>query len=282
MIVYIEQVLIDNLFINYLLLFLVAKFLSLEKKFWRLGLGSLTGTIFAILFPLFNFGGVVLVVLKILLGFVIITISFEYKTLKKCLLILFTFIAVTAVMGGIIFGLLFAVNPNLQLENGTFVYTSTLPIGVYIFIVMIVTKILADAFTYADKKSKIKKYEYNMSILNQNKIYNIKVFLDTGNLLVDSNSGKPIIVISFKIFQKLFDIKTVDFLTGHYKIPNSRYLKTDSALGKSNMLLFEVDGVIIKDNEKEKQIDKAVLGLGKANFYNTLGCDAIMGRQIFD
>jgi len=282
MIIYVEQVVIDNLVINYLLLFLVAKALSLPSKIWRLCLGSLTGTVFALVFPLFSIGGILLVVLKILLGMVIITIAFEYKTLKKFFLILFCFILFTAVMGGVIFALLLAVNPSIKLENGTFVYNQNIPIGLYVLLIAITSKLIVDAIKYFEKKQKLKQFEFELTIFNQEKIIPIKVFLDTGNLLCDNVSGKSIIVVSYKIFQKIFNIKTTDFLLGNYKIPTGRYVSLTSAVKSTRMFVFEVDSVLIKTNENKKMIDKAILGLAKTDFKLTLGCDGIIGRQLID
>lgn len=282
MTVYVEQVIIDNLVINHLLLFLVAKALVLPSKFWRIFLGSLTGTVFALVFPLFSLGGILLVVLKILLGMVIITITFEYKTLKKFILILFCFIIFTAVMGGVIFALLLAINPNVKLENGTFVYNQNIPIGLFVLLVAILTKLIIDAISYFERKQKLKQFEYDMTIFNKKKVIQLKVFLDTGNLMCDKMSGKSIIVISYKTFQKIFDIKTTNFLLGHYNIPNGRYINLTSAVKTMRMLVFEVDSVLIKTKEKEKQIDNAILGLAKTDFKLTLGCDAVIGRQLID
>lgn len=282
MIVYIEQVVIDNLIINYLLLFLTAKILFLTPKFWRMFLGSVTGTVFALVFPLFSLDGILLVLLKILLGMVIINISFEYKTLKKFLLTLFCFVCFTAVMGGLIFGLMFALSPDLKLENGTFVYTHSVPVGIYILVVSVFAKLIYDAFLTAQKKQKLKQFEYDMTICNEKKVVPIKVFLDTGNLLTDKITGKPVIVVSFKTFQKIFNIKTSDYLRGNYNVPNSRYIDLNSALKRMRMLIFEVDSVLIKTPEKEKKIDRAVLGLARADFRLSLGCDAVIGSQVFD
>lgn len=282
MTVYVEQVVVDNLVINYLLLFLVAKALFLPAKFWRLGFGSITGTVFAVVFPLFNVGGILLVCLKILLGTVIITIAFEYKNVKKFLLILFCFILFTAVMGGFIFALLLAVDPKVKLENGTFVYEQNVPIGLFVLLVAIIFKLVVDAIGAYEKKQKLKQFEFEMTIFNQEKVVPIKVFLDTGNLLCDNQTGKGIIVVGYKVFQKIFNIAPADFLHGKYTIPTGRYINISSATKNSRMFIFEVDCVLIKTKENAKKIDKPILGLAKTNFALTLGCDGVIGRQLID
>lgn len=278
MLVYVEQVILDNLIINYILLFVVSLCLKEQTTKTRLFFASSTGTIFAVLFPMFNVGGFVLIILKILLGMVLILIAFEYKTMKKCLLEFFAFLFLTAIFGGLCFALLLALDPNIELQNGTFVYSLNIPIGIYILLIAVISKLLVDISGVMNVKIQSKKFEYDMIITNDKNKLKVKVYLDTGNLLCEN--GRPIIIINFKTFKKLFNIETIDFLKGNYKIQNSRYIEIDMATKKDRMLVFNVDNVSICLGEENKKIVNAVLGLSTSDLKEKIGCDAIMGYQV--
>lgn len=279
LIVYIEQVVIDNVVINYILLFLTGKILSLNIKKSRIFIASFFGMLVTLVYPLLSFDGILLLIFKTLLGIVIISISFEYKTLKKFLLIFLTFVFLTGIFGGLIFAILLAISPDLKLENGTFIYTHNVPIGVYILITSIIAKVSFDIFSQSKKRISFKQLEYQMKVKNKGKEFDLKVFLDTGNLLLDTKTQKPVIVVSFKTFKKIFNLKTHDFILGNYIIPSSRYISVQFATKSARMLIFPVDSVEIFSNEKTKSITNAILGLGTFNF-SFFGCDAIVGKQV--
>lgn len=83
MIVYIEQVLIDNLSINYFLLWFSAAVFKQNFSRFRLFLASVLGTIFAFIFPLFVITPFVLFLLKMLVGLAMVLTAFKFENLKK-------------------------------------------------------------------------------------------------------------------------------------------------------------------------------------------------------
>ena len=278
MVVYVEQVVIDNLIINYILLMLVSLCLKEKTKKSKLVFASMTGTVFAVVFPLFNVGGLLLIILKILLGLVIIMIAFTYITMKKYLLEFFVFVFLTAIFGGVCFAFLISIDPEIQLQNGTFVYSVNIPLGIFVLLIAFISKLIFDISGVLDCKMQTRKLEYDMIITKDKKILRIKAFLDTGNLLTEN--GKPVIIINFNTFKKLFDMSTEKFLKGDYSIYGSRYLQVDMATKKDRILVFNVDNVMIKTKEDNKTIYNAVLGLSTSALKEKIGCDAIMGYQV--
>lgn len=279
MTIYIEQVLVDNLTINSVLLVLVAKFLKLPYKKWRIFLASAIGTAFAFVFPLISIGGILLVLAKCALGLVIITIAFEYNSVKKCALIFFAFLLLTGLMGGVMLGLMFAFAPNKSLQNGTFVYEKTVPFGVYVLIAFVVAKIFLDMAKLSQKKQQLNQLKIELQIFFRQKVLPIKAFLDTGNFLTDPKSGQAVIVISPKVFCALLGISTLDFFCEKYDVET--WLIPAGTLHKTSKIkVFRADKVVAFLGKNKKVFDNPILGLSASDFFASLDCDAIVGNWV--
>jgi sigma-E processing peptidase SpoIIGA len=181
-------------------------------------------------------------------------------------------------LGGTIFALFFAIVANLKTENGTFVYTSNIPIGFFVVVAGVFFKFFYDSLKIARSRQELTEKIFVLRIYHKHKKIEINAFLDTGNVLIDNVTKAPVTVISFKVFQKLFNVKTIEFLKGNYKIENSRYIPVTDALKTSKMLVFNVDKIEVVQNGVASIINNPLLGLSTSNFSSKLLCDAIIGE----
>lgn len=282
MIVYIEQVIIDNIVVNYFLLWFCSVLLKEKKSVARFLLASGVGTLFAFVFPMLEISQILLIFLKTMLCVLIILLAFPYKKLKNLFVLCASFFVSTFLLGGVVIGLLVNTFANYSLTNGTFSYVSSVPIGVFILLGFLLFKAFYDLIIASKNKAKLEKMTFELSVHYLNRITKIKAFLDTGNLLVDTKTSLPIIVINFKVFKQILNIKTEQFLLGEYDVKNKRYQKFETANKQSKMLVFEVDKICVKFQNETKVINQAVLGLALNNFSTKLNCDALVGMNLIE
>ncbi len=279
--IYVEQVIIDNFVINYLLLFLCGKILNCEIKHLRLIFSSLIGMLFSLFLPLVEINEIMLLIfIKLFLGVLMICTSFKINSFKKFFLLYFLFLILTGIMGGICFGVLFSLYPNFTIENGVFSYDGA--IGIFVIFIIVLSKFVFDLLKYIKRKTQEQNYIFKISIFYNLKKIITNAFLDTGNILIDKISGKPVILISFKTFKKIFEINTSDFLLGKYKIENSRYIDVKTATNSGKILVFEIEKIKIQNLNQEKTITNAVLGLSLQNFNKQFGCDVLLNALVFE
>jgi len=271
MVVYLEQVVLDNLIINYVLLFLTGKLIYKKTCFLRLFLADCLGTIFSAVYPIINLDGIILLVLKIVLGICMVLVAFKNKGVKDFLLSFFCFLFLTAVCGGLCFALVLALYPNSLIENGSLLYKG-LPMGLIVLAVFVLLKFVFDVWKKIRQRQGIKEKSCNLTIRLKDINIKINAYIDTGNLLCYKQ--KPVIIISYSTFKKLLNISDNDFLTGKYSLQNSDYVTTQTANGKNRMLVFEADDISLVD--KPKRLD-CVLGLSLNNFESKFGCNALIG-----
>ena len=202
MTIYVDIVLLENLCMNYIILFGTGYILKLKIKHIRIILSSLVGAIYAILvyadiLPIYtNF------VVKIILSVSMIYIAFSPKNVKAMIKELVVFYLVSFALGGCAFALLYIVKPqNIFMKNG--VYIGTYPIKIALLGGIVGFTITYIAFRIV--KSRMSKNEliYEIKIKINNKELKTKVMLDTGNMLKDPLSNLPVILIEK---EKLYEI----------------------------------------------------------------------------
>lgn len=279
MTVYLDVVLLENLCMNYIILFATGYLMKIKMKQLKLILSSLLGGIYAVvayleILPIYSSFG-----MKIILSIIMVYIAFHAKGIKSLCKQLIIFYLTSFAFGGCAFALLYFVRPqDILMRNGVYVGTYPLKIallgGIIGFIVVHIS--------FKTVKTKLRKKDiiYLVKIKIGEKILEVKAMLDTGNMLKDPISGMPVIVIEkSKLYSllpnKLLDniekmiggesiineIEEKDILTRFRMIPFS-------SVGKQNgiMLGFKADKIEIEKDEGIQTKKDVIIGI----FNNTL------------
>ncbi len=144
-----------------------------------------------------------------------------------------------------------------------------------ILIVWCFSFILIKAIKSLIQQFKIKQFVYDLEIKNKGKKIKLKAYLDTGNMLVDNVSNKPVIIINFLTYNKLlgkFCFKDLFFDSDKNKGYHIEY-KTVS--GKSKMFVFKPDDVFLISGTKKQELD-VVLGVTLKGFGDKANFDALL------
>ena len=246
MTIYLDVVFIENIIMNYIILYGTAIIAKIIPKHIRLILASTVGAVYAIIAYMSILKIYSNIILKVILSIVIVYIAFNPPNIKKTMKELLLFYLTSFVFGGAAFFLIYILKPqDIIIRNGVFVGTYPLKIGfigaILGFIVVITSfKIIK---TKISKKSLL----CNIKIKLQNKQIETIAMIDTGNLLKDPISNTPVIVVEHSL---LYDILPKQILNN-----------------LENILGGELEN--IPDDVKEKYISKLKVipfsSLGKQN-----------------
>ena len=295
MTVYVDVVFLENLILNFIILYATGLISRAKINFWKMALASGIGSIYAVMYYVFKIGMYSNIVLKFILSLVMVYISYNPVEFKEMIKGLVLFYLTSFVFGGAALSVIYMVNSQkINIQDGILMgkYTiNTILIGVIIafFILVIAFKIV---------KSKISKSDLfcNISFSINNKEIKTRAMLDTGNLLKEPITNIPVVVVEHKllydaipkeILDNIENILGGDFENISDKVKNEYIAKLKvipfTSLGKQNGMLLglRADELVVDEMNNTKKIDKIIIGiynkeLSKKGTYSALiGIDII-------
>ena len=194
MVIYVDLVFLLNVFLDFILLMGVSVILTRNTKFKRIFLGSIIGGVSTFLLFI-SISSIILTVFKLLLGLLMVLVTFGYHDIKYTFNNLFYLYTLSFSIGGVMY---------LLMEKGYYNYL-ILIIG-FITVLFIYIK---QAKTYQNNYVNY----YLVEIYLQDKKYVLTGFLDTGNKLYDNYKHRPVIIISKKIKYNLDEVIYVPYVS---------------------------------------------------------------------
>lgn len=281
MIVYIEYLIIDNMVINYVILYLTSLILCTKISIVRLLIGAGVGTLFAFILPLVNMNTFVTLIIKLLIGALICVCS--NKSMKFNLFILYysIFIMITFVIGGFCFAILFLLSGDILVTS----YNLEFPIGVLILLIFLYSLYIKKLVFILKKRSKITDFIYDIKLMEKSKEVEILAFFDSGNGLYDLILNKPIIVINLQTLLRLVDNEQLNYLLiGNYEksgLKNIHKIEYKTISSNSRLIVFSIDNILLKNKNKLTQLD-AMIGVSLNNIVKFESYDALIGPKVLE
>ena len=296
MTVYLDVVLLENLCMNYIILFATGYLMKIKMKQLRLIVSSILGGIYAVIayleiLPIYSSFG-----MKVVLSILMVYIAFKPKGVKILSKQLIIFYLTSFVFGGCAFALLYFIKPqDILMRNG--VYVGTYPIKIALLGGIVGFIITYIAFRIVKTKLRRKDILYNIEITLQEKRLKVKAMLDTGNLLKDPISKMPVIVVEKEQLYSLLPIQLLDhieeWIGGDEKFLNQIEEKEliarfriipFSSVGKQNglMLGFKADQVEI-EKEEDMQVRKdVIIGIFNQKLSKDKRYSALIGLDLLE
>lgn len=295
MTIYLDVVLIENLCMNFIILFATSYLLKIKSRFWRLLISSFIGGAYAILAYMEIFEAMSNVFVKVILSIVMVGIAFLPKNVKILLKQLAIFYFISFLFGGCAFALLYFIKPqDILMKNGLLVGMYPLKVAVLgglvgFIVVGIVFKIVKTKFTKKDMFCDIEVHAFEGKIKT-------RALIDTGNLLKDPLTKMPVIVVEEEILSCLLPnniLKNIGKIMGGEQVEESEENLTYmskfrvipfSSLGKQNGMLmgFKADSIVV---EEQREMTNVIIGvypqkLDKKEYYHALiGLDILEGSK---
>ena len=248
MTVYIDLLFILNFIYDVIILTTVSITLKRKVTIKRIFLGSLLGALstFLIFIPINKY---FLLSLKILAGLIMVFITFKYKNIKYFLNNTIYLYMCSVILAGFLYFLKIEFN-NLCY----FISLSIAPLILYLYIIE------------QKKLKKVVNYYKNVLItLKNNRVIELKGFIDSGNKLKDPITNKYIILIN--------KIK----LKGIYNIRSPMYVPIKTVNRTSLLECISIKNIII-DN---KSYSKYLLGLSDT-FNGFEGVDCLLNYHLLE
>ncbi len=256
--VYIDVLIILNVYVNYFLLRITAKFTRSPVKTLRCIAASFYGSIYSLLIlappiPLF-----VNLAIKFAAAFTVVIAAFGIHGVDRLLKNTAAFFSANFILAGGIYAVYSWLKPQFIHFSNSYFY-----IDFSLVILVVSTASLYGAVCifrrFTDKSSD--DGPFKLIIRTHGKIFTLNAAADSGNFLTDLFSGLPVIICGKKDLDSDFEnISAGDLRTGFRLIPFSTVSNSDV------MPVFRPDEAIIVNtaNGNKKSVD-VMIGLGENN-----------------
>lgn len=292
MIVYIDIILLENLCMNYIILFATAYIMKLKISHIRLVASSGIGAIYSIMLymqilPIYSN-----LIMKIVLSIAMVYIAYMPRNIKNIVKQLIIFYLISFAFGGCAFALLYFIKPeNIIMKNG--VYIGTYPIKIALLGGIVGFVVTYIAFKIIKNRASKRDIIYPLEIKINEKSISMNALLDTGNMLKDPITLMPVIVVEKEM---LYDFLPKEILNNLEKIiggdtkevteKNVEYMSKFriipyNSIGRQNglMLGFKADKVKIIIDDEEKEVNNAIIGIFNESF-NSNTYSALISLEI--
>lgn len=272
--IYVDVLFVINLFINYFLLLLSARFSLCKINRWKILFGSILGSIYSCIIFFCNFSSLIVLLIKIVSAFLIAWVSLAPKTKKDLLRTTIVFLISNFILGGVCYAVYFLSSPtNMTLRN-TIVYFNISPI--YLIILTIFTYLITIVLESILKPQHLSiNNNYSVTIYYHGKFCTLKGFVDTGNNLTDFFTNTPIIVCSFASIEKILNDNEKYVFNNFDKIndiPNYmdkiRIVPINTVNSRNFLPAFVPEKLIINNLEKTYSIRNVLIAVSNENHLN--------------
>lgn len=192
--IYIDELIILNFIIDFLILKTTSKILKLNTTTQRIIISSVFGE-FSLLYLFVNLNNVELTLFKLLIGIIMNLLAFGYHDIKEFIKNLIYFYMFSFFLGGTLY---------------YFKIESLIKYQYYILLIPIIMNILK-YFAYNLKNIISLRHKVTIYLKNGKVLY-LNGYMDTGNTLKDPYSNKNVIIINKDIEENYFLVpfKTID------------------------------------------------------------------------
>jgi stage II sporulation protein GA (sporulation sigma-E factor processing peptidase) len=277
--VYIDQVFIGNLVINYVLLWAAAKLSRIPARKGRILTGAALGALYSLIMFMPVSHVLFSVFVKVTASVIIAAVAFIPVAPRKFLICLGCFYLTSFTLGGLIFGSIFFISQDRVLNNQNI----SSAIAGYFWPGVILGlaglwgagKGIAKLF---DKKWWENIFKMILCIKYDGKLINIEALLDTGNSLKDPLTQNPVVVVEYHVIKSILPVQVQAFFENNRAEPDvwqilsllseTRTVSRFSAvpfqsLGCANglMLGFRPDEVLIEREGRMQRAGKVIIGI---------------------
>ena len=294
MTIYLDIVILENICMNFIILFATGIINKTKIKYGRIFLASLLGGVYAVVSYMDILKLYSNILVKILLSICMVYIAFKSEKIKILFKQLLIFYLTSFTFGGVSFALLYFVKPqDIFMRNG--VYTGTYPIKIVLISGIIGFAVLIIAFKVI--KGRINKNNMYCQIkinLFEN-CKTVKAVIDTGNFLKDPITGVPVIVVEKEALEDLINKEIIDnvekILNGsiNEEIDISKYssrirMIPFSSLGRKNGLLLgiSVDSIEIEFEDVSRKVENIIIGIYNDVLSSTKKYNALVGLELIE
>ena len=289
---YIDIIFVENIIMNYIILFATGLIIKKDTKHLKLFVSSIIGATYAIMSYISRLEIYTNQITKFLLSIVMIYIAYNPNNIKKMFKDIVIFYLTSFCFGGAAYYLLYYISPQ-QIKNIGGTLIGSYPMKIAILGGILGFFILNIAFNVIKNKVDKTSIFYDIEVFYKEKSVKVKMLLDTGNLLVEPITSFPVIIIEKEKMKEILSQKDLEII-GKGLVNNFDGLSEDlklrcriipfSSIGKNNGMIIGMkpDYIKIYDDENVKIIKKVIIGIYDKKISRNNKCSGLIGLELLN
>lgn len=264
-VIYIDVLLVLNIYITYFLLKATSKISHTPLSVFRVTSASITGSLSSLMI-LAELNYIIILLVRISAAFLIVIIAFGKQERSHYIKLTASFFTMNFIFAGIIMGMgNISGDTCIHTRNTVVYYDISLA---ELVVLTAVSYFLICGIRYILDRSTVTDCIYYVNITNGDRSVSVRGLADTGNSLVDVFSGKPVIICSEDILFKLTDMKgktddIYSFMLSEKKIKGTRLVPFSALNGEGTVPAFIPDKIVISNEKTSRNVD-ALIGINTA------------------
>lgn len=274
--VYADVILLENLIMNYLILWSTARLTRYSYSKVKLLIASVLGAVYAVLSYLPEYSYLFSFFMKILFSILIVIVAYTPAYFHLMLKLTGIFYIVSFIFGGAAFGLFYFIN-GLDLTSNGISFIKDFPIKILAVAVAVAYFTVRYSWDYIQHRIKRERLIVRVEMSFDNKQLCMDALVDTGNSLKDPITDAPVMITEYSAIrellpsdiQRIFELRSENELDAIAEIMSISKWATRfriipfKSLGRENGMLigFRPDVLIIFDNDKRIQLNNIVIAI---------------------
>lgn len=288
MTIYADQMFVENFIMNFIILYMTARFCSMDVKWYKLSTGASIGAIYVIFSYVFLFYNNPMILAKIVLSFLMVYVSFIPKNIKTFFRMLTYFYIITFFIGGISFGIAYFFNV-VTIYDGGILYVEEFPV-ILVAIGSLVAFILGKyIISFIKYRKKMEGSIYKIKIKIMGESLELNAFYDSGHNVREPFTNYPVVIIEKSVLRDIIPNKIIKNIENDsFDFNNEwksrlRVIPVSTVSNEKNVLPgFKLDEFLICIDSEEKEIKNVIVAicdkkLSKDDSFNVLLSSDIIG-----
>lgn len=285
-VIYVDVLVVLNLFVNYFLLLATSFSMKEDVKKSRLFIGAFLGGMYSLIVFVPEMGFAFNTLSRIAAGALIIFAAFGFKTFRRFLRLLLSFVMMTFLFAGLMIGLWIIFRPRGMVINNSAVYFQiSLPLLVASTSVCYILSKLVIRFLHRNKPQKT---ICRVKVIAEGKFVEGKGMLDTGNTLSEGFSGYPVVICTYDFIKSIIPENSEAFFKGEVNslgtINDENWRKklrvvSYNTVGDTGIMpAFQPEKLIIDDSQ---ETEKVYIGVVNRKKYINESFDMLLNPNLF-
>lgn len=257
--IYVDVLVIINIYINYGLLLLSSAVGGLGADRLKILLSSLFGGIYSLIILIPDISDTAVSVSRIPALAVMVLLAYGYRGRKEFIRAALCFFAVNLLFAGAMFMLWFFSCPANMYFNGGVVYFGI--DALTLVLMTIAAYLIIRVISFFAKRSRSRSFTYFLTVHLSGKQFACKGFYDSGNSLCDPFSGEGVIIADVDLFEGMFSDEIFDLSEKYSPESAVRLIPVSTLSGTQLLPSLRAEKITVKGIGTDITLIKPVIAL---------------------